>query len=721
MDLRSIINSDISSAPQTSREPSAYDPPVNSIADRRSTRNYESPVSPIQTGPHSRPPPPADFRSPGAASGYAAPHSPYQASSPTSALAGGQYSFPALSSSYSTGQGRYHAVSRDSPSIMVPSNQTSQLLYGPPSATSSASPVPTSANSHHHNQPYTPYQTQQSPTLASPPIGQAPHLNHESPRSFHSHSYAHPHSFSSHPSQPSTPLAPPSAYIPTPKAYPPGPSTSWSHQPHMSASTSGTPNTVTQDVYSTSKSTYPKDADKGTDEANGHGSSHASDAAQASGGSQHYLQVERHRSLSLSPKTKMPDSDRPDGVEEDKWNGQVTPAKRKHLHASDDEQSKDEPSSFGNDFCADILGKGPSDPPSKPSPANQSSVNGVNHHQASGPPTKMGAGTSRPYFDPIQSDRDEHRRRTSSTSEAKQRSAESTHMITTEPEQMNSLPPAVTPAAYQHPVPPPSSSDRESPVPRVSPSKQASEVTASPLTAQPPLTVPTTNVKVEPQEQTNNANKSSVSPQRPAKKRTRYDEPPIFARKASRSTSSSPVVLNRRHLGQGASVTSAGPVKSEQSKDGGTVSSAQPVDSQSVLPDRHNTSPFAHEGPSVTLPQGQPALMDDGPLGPWEPSITNVIPSEEITRKIMDFLFLEVVERKDVDDGPIPGVQLEIEAKLGQLIDKNTNERVRLPVLTECIFNKDHPSWRTSFRSSMTEVSLSLSKSPLFLSFSRHI
>lgn len=208
-------------------------------------------------------------------------------------------------------------------------------------------------------------------------------------------------------------------------------------------------------------------------------------------------------------------------------------------------------------------------------------------------------------------------------------------------------------------------------------------------------------MKVEASAQSRHAPAAaSAPPQAPARKRTRYDEPPIFARRASGSTSSSPVISNRRQ--PGAAATSVAPVKVEPKE-----SSTEP---QSATKDGHGPRAAVDDG-AVPLPQGQPPRSDDGPLGAWEPSITNVIPSEEITRKIMDFLFLEVVERKDVGGsgsgpGPVPGVQLEIEAKLGQLIDKNTNERVRLPVLTECIFNKDHPSWRTAFRSSMTEVGL---------------
>ena len=58
-----------------------------------------------------------------------------------------------------------------------------------------------------------------------------------------------------------------------------------------------------------------------------------------------------------------------------------------------------------------------------------------------------------------------------------------------------------------------------------------------------------------------------------------------------------------------------------------------------------------------------------------EPSITNILPSEELTRFISDFIFVNLNE-EGLDN-------LEIEAKLGRIIDVNTNDRIRLPVQTE--------------------------------------
>ena len=123
----------------------------------------------------------------------------------------------------------------------------------------------------------------------------------------------------------------------------------------------------------------------------------------------------------------------------------------------------------------------------------------------------------------------------------------------------------------------------------------------------------------------------------------------------------------------------------------------------------------------VRIPVAQPALANNGPLGPWEPSILNIIPSEELTRVISDWLFEHVVLREDVGVGPAGGAAdqgavLEIEAKIGQLMDKNTNDRIRIPVLNECVVSHTDPNLKIAFKSSMTEVSLSPSTTPFLLS-----
>ena len=126
------------------------------------------------------------------------------------------------------------------------------------------------------------------------------------------------------------------------------------------------------------------------------------------------------------------------------------------------------------------------------------------------------------------------------------------------------------------------------------------------------------------------------------------------------------------------------------------------------VPNANNHIPAVN---GVRMPVAQPALANNGPLGPWEPSILNIIPSEELTRVISDWLFEHVVLREDVGVGPAGGAAdqgavLEIEAKIGQLMDKNTNDRIRIPVLNECVVSHTDPNLKIAFKSSMTEVSL---------------
>ena len=72
-----------------------------------------------------------------------------------------------------------------------------------------------------------------------------------------------------------------------------------------------------------------------------------------------------------------------------------------------------------------------------------------------------------------------------------------------------------------------------------------------------------------------------------------------------------------------------------------------------------------------------------------------------MTKLVADFLFLHVVNRNDMGELASRGVEVEIEAKLGQLIDKDSRQRYQLPVRSECILMDNN---RVSFVSSMTQV-----------------
>ena len=174
---------------------------------------------------------------------------------------------------------------------------------------------------------------------------------------------------------------------------------------------------------------------------------------------------------------------------------------------------------------------------------------------------------------------------------------------------------------------------------------------------------------------------SSTTPPRRGRKRTRHTEPPIYARRASRSNPTVP-------SGRQPPVKKTPMVKAESS-----------IANTPSLPTTVNT-------PSTNGSLLPPAALEVGPTK-MEPSILNTIPYEEVTRLVSDFLFTEVVLRDDVAAGSAganQGAVLEIEAKLGQLIDKNTNDRLRLPVMSECIISKGDPNLRHIFKSSMTQV-----------------
>lgn len=78
-----------------------------------------------------------------------------------------------------------------------------------------------------------------------------------------------------------------------------------------------------------------------------------------------------------------------------------------------------------------------------------------------------------------------------------------------------------------------------------------------------------------------------------------------------------------------------------------------------------------------------------------------------MTKQVCDFLFQHVVMRNEAA-GPAgsaaagQGAIIEVEAKLGHVMDMDSRERLVLPILTESVINRDHPRVRTSFESNMT-------------------
>jgi hypothetical protein len=122
----------------------------------------------------------------------------------------------------------------------------------------------------------------------------------------------------------------------------------------------------------------------------------------------------------------------------------------------------------------------------------------------------------------------------------------------------------------------------------------------------------------------------------------------------------------------------------------------------SIAPSRHASPEAARSEPAAPSHAAPPAEEEPPSiLGPWEPSIIGVKPYEELSKTVADFLFINVVKNPDFQEISSRNIQFEIEAKLGTLIDKDTNMRTERLLETESVLRDNG---RTAFRSSMTEA-----------------
>ncbi|KAL7906055.1 mRNA triphosphatase CET1 [Trichoderma velutinum] len=184
--------------------------------------------------------------------------------------------------------------------------------------------------------------------------------------------------------------------------------------------------------------------------------------------------------------------------------------------------------------------------------------------------------------------------------------------------------------------------------------------------------------------------KKSASPMLPRKRRARHSQPPIWALSVHtlgrKLPSNANFVLQKRihsHINAALNGKHEPAVKAEHP-------SRQPSPEA-----RRNQQASVSQQPASAEPDSQDIL------GPWEASITGVKPIEELSKNVADFLFMNVISNSDIQEITSRGIEFEIEAKLGTLIDKDTNQRVDRFVATECILDDNG---RVAFRSSMTEA-----------------
>ena len=166
------------------------------------------------------------------------------------------------------------------------------------------------------------------------------------------------------------------------------------------------------------------------------------------------------------------------------------------------------------------------------------------------------------------------------------------------------------------------------------------------------------------------------------KKPTRYAEPPPWARRYEDRTPLNKPNFVVRKPGQHGSVN------------GRVEAPPEHRVSRQTSPETVQAAPRAPALPS----EGDLTLAQ---LGSWEECLTGQRPSEAIPRAVADFLYLRVIHEQDIAEIASRGAHFEIEAKLGTLVDRDTNQRIVLPVSTECIISD---TARVTFRSSMTGV-----------------
>jgi len=163
-----------------------------------------------------------------------------------------------------------------------------------------------------------------------------------------------------------------------------------------------------------------------------------------------------------------------------------------------------------------------------------------------------------------------------------------------------------------------------------------------------------------------------ITQQPPPAKRRRGTEIPMWARQAS---GTAPLPKYR-----GVTATNGGTLPPRPNI-GTTAASAL------HRPEAHVTTPMNIE-PPMTL----------------EASFKDEQPFEDVHKAVCDFLFGAVVQNLNFDTTRSALGELEIEAKLGTIIDRNTNERLRLPTLSEAVLPE---GYHVAFESMMTEVSRS--------------
>ena len=712
MDLKSIINSESSNAP-------APRPTANQAHQyhQQSQQSFISPSSSYhgrrddaraQQPPPLQPPPHRDMRSPTRSLSYHSIQSPYT-STPTS-LNGNQYPFPTSSI-----QGTPHTPLGGPPypqrdrvtTVITPGTQP----YGQSSPSNLTPTVATPGSTYGHSQHQRPHSSHSSITPTSAQ-NHTQHFSRDSPHIVQNQSGVHAPRYSSqhYQPQPKTPLGPPPLISkPSPKLHREGSGSSpyvHDHYRGLSISSSANPQGPIPSLINDGSGPLASSP-------TGYHSRQPPSRAQS-----YRTDEERERSLSVSPKTRLPRQTKLEPSEGAQdlprvWDGTVNPTKYKVIEQITEEtalnQNYGAPPSFKSASTQMFDATPPQNVASTQSHESQSlynpvaPLNGTLDDMVTANPSLI---TNPPLINEYRKASYHQRTNTLSPKTTPATgSTQSTHQrINTSSPKTSASDPVRFATDMEHSA---ASQSLNSALSSSKPSIHQSANTLSPKEISAIGSTLLTNKMEQPTPpQLPNHGLSSITPFKAealaplstnstlheiTRKRRRHEEPPIYARKASRG--------NHVQPGKRMNMNKIPPPKPD-------IPDA-PVRTTTPLPTI--PKPNSTLSNEVKLPMSQPNFADDGPLGPWESSILGLQPSEELTRVVSDFIWRQVVERDESGEppsatGPGHGAVFEIEAKLGQLLDKNTNDRLRLPVKTECVLDKDDPHLRIAFKSSMTEV-----------------
>lgn len=187
-------------------------------------------------------------------------------------------------------------------------------------------------------------------------------------------------------------------------------------------------------------------------------------------------------------------------------------------------------------------------------------------------------------------------------------------------------------------------------------------------------------------------------------KRHKYAERPIWARLAKTNERYQEKMMKKEQ----ANGSKAPPPR--QQANGIPSTSTPQKQAQSQSNGYPPPPPPAHDAEALPSWERNPPLDDDlifarRILGPWEKTFCWRTPYPDLLKVVQDWLFMQLSQLKDLGHDVNEGT-IEIEAKIGKILSKQgAEDRIGLPVTSMCVLSQDWFERAARFESQMDEVS----------------